>query len=142
MITDCIQSMSVNLKKTDLIIRVISSQNSHENMNDFSDLVCALRLATNHFQISFILSYETEFLVPNFCQFIDLCKTQKYCVIVASKDYSDEVRFLVKSKDWNFIECVDCKPDTYCPTVSLASELLLEQKESGLLRRVKNKFIF
>ena len=114
MITDCIQSISLNLKKTDLIIRVImSSQTSHVKMDDFSDLVRALRLATDHFQISFELSY--EFIAPDFSQFIDQCKTQKYCVIVAPKNYSDEVAFLVKSKDWNFIESVDCKLDTYCP---------------------------
>ena len=113
MITDCIQSMSSNLEKTDLIIRVISRRTTHENMKDFNDLIRVLRLATNHFQISFELSYETDFIAPNFSQFINIWKTQ-YCVIVAPKDYC-KVSFLVKSKDWNFIETVDCKPDTYCP---------------------------
>ena len=112
MITDCIQSTSGNLKKTDLIIRVISRRTTCENMEDFNDLVRVLRLATNHFQISFDLSYEIGFFTPDFSQFIDLCKT-KYCVIAAPKDLFD-VFFLVKSKDWNFIESVDCKPDTYC----------------------------
>ena len=111
MIADCVQSMSTHLEKTDLIIRVVSRQTKHENMNDFNDLVCALRLVTNRFQLSFGLSYEKE--AENISQLINLC-TKQYCVIVAPEQES-KVSFLVKSKDWNFIECADCKWDTNCP---------------------------
>ena len=117
--------MSRNLEKTDLIITVISGHRHHHtqqrttrrttrndfnDFNNFNNLLRALRLATNHFQLSFQFPFEREARYID--EFVNLCEKQ-YFVIVYPVNWTSE-KFLVKSKDWNFIECADCKWDTYC----------------------------
>ena len=110
----------------DLVIRVISRKTRphgdtfEEMTKDLSSLFYASHLIAQHFQFSFDVllpwqpqSNSAEFF-SNLSRFIDLC-SKRHCVIKPDSESGLNKRFLVKSRNWNFIECVDCKWDTDCP---------------------------
>ena len=111
-------------KKSDLAIHIVSRE-TYVHGGDFvmlaKDLdafVDVLESSTEHFQLSFNVQLEKkwslDFLTP-FTRFVRLLKN-RYCVLNSDIPVTNSsLQFLMKSKIWNFVNCVDCKWDSDCP---------------------------